>query len=213
MQRRGNESRIQGIAVVLAVLPGAVLALRFAIEGIGADPIKELTRTTGDWALRFVFVSLAITPLRRFSGWRFLAPLRRSFGLAGFAYAVAHMLTWLILDLGLDPAAIAEDLTERPYVMVGMTSFLILTALALTSTRRAMKRLGRRWVTLHRAVYVAAPLAVVHHFWLIKADYRPALVHAAILSALFGARWLWRLRLPPVPDERILPHRPDPTRP
>lgn len=213
MPRRGIESRVQAIALFLAALPGAVLALRFAIEGIGADPIKVLTHTTGDWAIRFVFLSLAITPLRRFSGWRWLAPLRRSFGLAGFAYAAVHMLTWLVLDLGLDPEAVAEDLTERPYVMAGMSSFLILTALALTSTRRAMKRLGRRWVTLHRGVYLAAPLALVHHFWLIKADYRPALVHAAILAAVVAARWLWRLRLPPVPDERILPHRPDPTRP
>ena len=224
MRGRGKEQRIQALAVALAALPAALLALRFASEGIGADPIKDLTHTTGDWALRFVFVSLAITPLRRFSGWRFLAPLRRTFGLAGFAYAVAHMLTWLALDLGFDPAAVAEDLSERPYVMAGMTSFLILSALALTSTRSAMKRLGRRWLTLHRLVYAAAPLALVHHFWLIKADYRPALVHAAILASLVGARLLWhfrearpgpleRTRLPPVPDERILPHRPGPRRP
>ena len=194
MRGRGNEQRIQALAIALAALPAALLALRFASEGIGADPIKDLTHTTGDWALRFVFGSLAITPLRRCSGWRLLAPLRRTFGLAGFAYAAAHMLTWLALDLGFDPAGVAEDLTERPYVMAGMTSFLILSALALTSTRSAMKRLGRRWITLHRLVYAAAALALVHHFWLIKADYRPALVHAAILAALFGTRLFWHFR-------------------
>jgi sulfoxide reductase heme-binding subunit YedZ len=190
------EKHIQALAVALACLPAAVLLVRFATQGVGADPIKELTHTTGDWGLRFVFLSLAITPLRRFSGWRFVAPLRRTFGLAGFAYAAAHMLTWSILDLGLDPAEIALDLTERPYVMAGMAAFLILAALAATSTRRAMKRLGRRWLTLHRSVYAAAALALLHHFWLIKADYRPALVHAAILASLFGARILWRLTRP-----------------
>lgn len=190
------EKCIQALAVSLACLPAAVLLVRFATQGVGADPIKDLTHTTGDWGLRFVFLSLAITPLRRFSGWRFVAPLRRTFGLAGFAYAAAHMLTWSVLDLALDPAAILEDLTERPYVMAGMAAFLILAALAATSTRRAMKRLGRRWLTLHRSVYAAAALALLHHFWLIKADYRPALVHAAIFAALFGARILWRLTRP-----------------
>ena len=196
MKSPGVAQRIQIAAVAVACLPAAVVLARFATEGVGADPIKTLTHTTGDWALRFVFVSLAITPLRRFSGWRFVAPLRRTFGLAGFAYAVAHMLTWSILDLGLDTAAIAKDLTERPYIMAGMAAFLILTALAATSTRRAMKRLGRRWLTLHRSVYAAASLALLHHFWLIKADYRPALVHAAILASLFGARIAWRLTRP-----------------
>jgi methionine sulfoxide reductase heme-binding subunit len=194
MRGRGTERRVQALAVALACLPAAVLALRFATQGIGADPIKDLTHTTGEWAIRFVFLSLAITPLRRFFGWRFLAPLRRTFGLAGFVYAVAHMLTWSLLDLGFEPAAITEDLTERPYVMAGMTSFVLLAILAATSTRGAMKRLGRRWITLHRLVYAAAALALVHHFWLIKADYRPALVHAAILAVLLGARVAWHLR-------------------
>jgi len=196
MRGRGIERRLQALAVALACLPAAVLALRFATQGVGPDPIKDLTHTTGEWAIRFVFLSLAITPARRFFGWPFLAPLRRTFGLAGFAYAVAHMLTWSFLDLGFDPAAIAEDLTERPYVMAGMTSFVILAVLAATSTRSAMKRLGRRWITLHRLVYAAAVLALVHHFWLIKADYRPALVHAAILAVLLGARVAWGLRKP-----------------
>lgn len=196
MRGRENARRVQGLAIALACLPAAVLALRFATQGVGADPIKELTHTTGEWAIRFVFLSLAISPLRRFFGWPFLAPLRRTFGLAGFAYAVAHMLTWSLLDLEFEPAAIAEDLTERPFVMAGMASFVILSVLAATSTRSAMKRLGRRWITLHRLVYAAAALALVHHFWLIKADYRPALLHAAILAVLFGARIAWRLRKP-----------------
>jgi len=194
MTRSRFEKRLGPLAVAVACLPAAALALRFATEGVGPDPIKDLTHTSGDWALRFVLVSLAITPLRRLSGWSALAPLRRLFGLAAFAYAVAHLLTWSILDLGLDPAALAEDLTERPYVMAGMASFAILLALAATSTRASMKRLGRRWITLHRAVYAAAALALLHYFWLIRADYRPAIIHSAILAALLGARLAWGLR-------------------
>lgn len=198
MRDRNVEQRIHRLAnvitLVIVCLPAAALALSFAMRGVGADPIEDLTHTTGEWAIRFLFVSLAITPLRRVCGWRFLAPLRRRFGLAAFAHAAAHLLVWSVLDHALDPAALVEDLTERPYVMAGMAAFLILAALAATSTRSAMKRLGRRWVTLHRLAYAAAGLALLHHFWLIKADYRPALVHAAILVVLLGARVYWRLR-------------------
>jgi sulfoxide reductase heme-binding subunit YedZ len=196
--RSANDQRIQLFAVAIACLPAALLGLRFATRGIGAEPIEELTHTSGEWGLRLLLLSLAITPLRRLTGWRFLAPLRRTFGLAGFAYAAAHLLTWSVLDRELDASAIAEDLTERPYVMAGMASFAILTALAATSTRAAMKRLGRRWIRLHRAVYAAAGLALLHHFWLIKADYRPAFVHAAILTALLAARVLRPRRAPAV---------------
>jgi sulfoxide reductase heme-binding subunit YedZ len=166
----------------------------FAVDGLGANPIEEITHVTGESALRLVLLSLAVTPARRFFGWRSIAGLRRTFGLAGFTYACLHLSTWAFLDLGLDLEAIGEDLTERPYVMAGMAAFSLLLALALTSTRGAIKRLGSRWVTLHRAVYVAAILAIIHHFWLIKADYLPAIVHGGILAVLLGARLLWRAR-------------------
>ena len=107
---------------------------------------------------------------------------------------MAHLLTWAVLDLGLDPALIAEDLVERPYVMVGMAAFLILAALAATSTRRAMKRLGRHWPQLHRLVYAAGGLGLLHHCWLVKADYRPPLIHAAVLAVLLAARLVHHLR-------------------
>jgi sulfoxide reductase heme-binding subunit YedZ len=182
------------IAIFLAALPLVALALEFAIQGPGANPIEEITHVTGEWGLRLILISLAITPARQFFGLRKSASLRRTFGLAGFAYATLHLSTWALLDLGLDTGAIVEDLTERPYIMVGMAAFSLLTVLALTSTRAWMKRLGHRWVRLHRAVYVAAMLGVVHHFWLIKADYRPAIVHALILASLLGARLVWRAR-------------------
>jgi sulfoxide reductase heme-binding subunit YedZ len=192
------ERRLKLGAIAVACGPAIALGARFAIEGIGADPIKTLTHTTGDWALRFLLVSLAVTPLRRFAGLRRIAPLRRTFGLAAFAYALAHLLIWSVLDLGLEPAALVEDLTERPYVMAGMAAFAILAVLAATSTRAAMKRLGARWPLLHRAVYAAAVLALLHYFWLIKADLLPAWIHAAILALLLAARILWRFRRPAV---------------
>jgi sulfoxide reductase heme-binding subunit YedZ len=184
------------IVIALAALPALGLVLRFALQGLGANPIEDVTHVTGAWGLRLVLCSLAITPLRRFFGWKGIAPLRRTLGLAGFGYAVIHLVTWSFVDLGLDFDAIVEDLTERPYVMAGMAAFSLLFILAVTSTRASMRRLGSRWVKLHRIVYVAAILGVVHHFWLIKADYRPAIVHAALLAGLLGARVVWVARQP-----------------
>lgn len=196
MRPRGFEGWIALGALAVMVTPALALGVRFVVEGVGPDPIKDLTHTSGDWALRFLLASLAVTPLRRLTGWRGLASLRRSFGLASFAYALAHVLCWAVLDLGLDPAALAEDLSERPFVMAGMTAFVLLAALAATSTRKAMRRLGPRWVALHRAVYAAASIALVHYFWSLRADDRPAWIHAAILAALLGLRLAWRLRRP-----------------
>lgn len=183
-------------AIALASLPALGLATRFATNGLGANPIEEITHVSGEWGLRFVLCSLAITPLRHFFGWKSIAPLRRTFGLAGFCYACVHLATWSFLDLGFDVEAIIEDITERPYVMAGMAAFSILLALALTSTRASMRRLGKRWGKLHQMVYLAATLGVIHHFWLTKADYRPAIVHAALLTTLLGARVVWSLRRP-----------------
>lgn len=188
LRRPASARLLRRAAVVVALAPALWLAGRFALEGAGPDPIETLTHATGDWAIRLLLLSLAVTPLRRLSGWPSLAPLRRTFGLAAFAWAAAHGLVWAVLDLGLEPAALLEDATERPYVMAGMTALAILAVLAATSTQAAMRRLGARWKTLHRAVYVAAAAAVVHHFWLVKADTRPPLVHAGILAGLLAAR-------------------------
>jgi sulfoxide reductase heme-binding subunit YedZ len=182
------------IAIALAAIPGLALTIRFALEGPGANPVEDITHVSGEWALRCVLASLAVTPARRLFGWRWVAPLRRTLGLAGFTWAVVHVATWALLDHGLALGAIAEDLTERPYVMAGMAAFAVLLALAITSTRGWQRQLGPQWTRLHRVVYLAAALAVVHHFWLIKADYRPAIVHGTLLAGLLGARLAWRLR-------------------
>jgi sulfoxide reductase heme-binding subunit YedZ len=182
------------IVIILAALPAVGLVAEFAINGPGANPIEEITHLTGEWGLRLILLSLAVTPARRWFGWRQIAPLRRTLGLAGFTYACLHLSTWALLDHGLDLNAIWEDLAERPFVMAGMGSFSLLLALAVTSTRSSIRRLGQHWVRLHQAVYAAAILAVIHHFWLTKADYRPAIVHGTILALLLAARLIGRAR-------------------
>jgi sulfoxide reductase heme-binding subunit YedZ len=185
---------LHAIAILAAALPALILVGDFALNGPGANPIEEVTHVTGEWGLRLILISLAITPARKFLGLRKIAPLRRTFGLAGFTYACLHLSTWAFFDLGLDVDAIIEDLTERPYIMVGMAAFSLLFVLAVTSTRSWMKKLGKRWIRLHRIVYGAAILVVIHHFWLIKTDYRPAIVHGVALATLLGARLVWRAR-------------------
>jgi sulfoxide reductase heme-binding subunit YedZ len=164
------------------------LAWRAAHDGLGANPIEAATHATGDWALRFLLASLAVTPVRRWLGWRDAIAYRRTLGLAAFAYAALHFAIWSVVDLGLDGAAIVEDIAERPFVTVGFAAFLLLAPLAATSTRAAMRRLGRNWVRLHRLVYVAAGLAVVHYLWLVKADLREPLLYAGVLGVLLAAR-------------------------
>ncbi len=187
--------RAQAALVAVALVPVAVLVLRFFFgDGLGAEPIEEITHTTGEWAMRLLLLTLAVSPLRQWLGWNVLAPFRRTLGLLAFSYAALHLATWLALDQFFDLEAITEDLTERPFVIAGMASFALLVPLAATSTRTMVRRLGRRWLTLHRLVYAAAIAAVIHHIWLVKADLRPALIHAGVLAALLLARPMARVR-------------------
>jgi sulfoxide reductase heme-binding subunit YedZ len=175
------------VGAALAPLGG--LALGAARGTLGANPVETITHTTGIWALRLLIASLAITPLRRaaprLSG---LAPYRRTLGLLAFAYALLHAATFFALDLGFALARLAEEVAERPYVTLGFAALAALTPLAATSTRAWQRRLGRRWVALHRLAYVAALLAVAHFLWLVKADSREPLGYAAVLALLLAAR-------------------------
>lgn len=181
---------IQTLAVCVCAAPAAAVAAQAATTGLGANPIEALTHVTGEWALRFLLVSLAVTPARRWLGFTWVAPLRRTFGLAAFAYASLHLATYVGLDQFFDLEAIVEDVLDRRYITVGMAGFLCLLPLALTSTRGAIKRLGQRWITLHRLAYVAGVCGVVHYLWLVKADLLAPIVHAAILVTLLLSRWL-----------------------
>jgi sulfoxide reductase heme-binding subunit YedZ len=184
----GRRRWLRAALFAAAAAPALWLAWAAARGGLGANPIETITHTTGSAALRCLLATLAVTPLRRFAGWHALAAQRRMLGLFAFFYASLHFLTWSLLDLGLDLEALVEDVAERPYVTAGFTAFLLLVPLAITSTRGWVRRLGRRWVLLHRLAYVSAGLAIVHYLWLVKADLRPPLAYGAVLALLLAAR-------------------------
>jgi sulfoxide reductase heme-binding subunit YedZ len=164
----------------------------FELTGsLGANPVEEILDRFGNWALRFIMITLAVTPLRRITGWNWLSRFRRMFGLFTFFYVLMHFLTWLILDQGLLLSAIIEDLFERPFITIGFAAFLLLIALAATSTNAARRRLGRRWQSLHNATYVIAILGVWHYWWQVKQDITEPLIYAVILTILLGARVIW----------------------
>jgi sulfoxide reductase heme-binding subunit YedZ len=175
--------------------PLGLLAYRGAAGGLGANPIEFITHRTGFWCLTLLVVTLAITPVRRISGWNGLVRYRRLVGLFSFFYGLLHFLTYLVLDQFFDLSAIAADILKRPYITVGFTAFLILLLLAATSPRAAVRRLGRRWQTIHRLIYAAAGLAVLHFYWKrsAKNDVFDPLIFAAIVAILLAARipaWL-----------------------
>jgi sulfoxide reductase heme-binding subunit YedZ len=160
-----------------------------AIDDLGADPIAWLTHQTGSWALYSLFASLAMTPLRRWTGWGGFIRLRRQLGLFAFFYASLHLGTYAVLDLGLDFSHLLEDIARRPYITVGFTAWLLLLPLALTSNRMMMRRLGRRWQQLHRLVYPISALVCLHYLWLVKADLRWPLAFSVLYLVLMAARW------------------------
>lgn len=180
-------------AVFLACLaPLLWLALQLLRGDLGADPVARLTHETGIWALRLLLLSLAMTPLRRLTGSPWPLRLRRMIGLFAFAYAAAHLLVYVALDLQAYWPQLLEDIVRRPFITVGAAALALLLPLALTSTRAMQRRLGRRWRTLHRLVYPAAVLACLHFLWLVKADWREPAIHLGIALLLLA------LRLPPL---------------
>ena len=185
---------LKTVAHLLALLPLWLMARATLADALGADPVAELTHRTGDWALRFLLLSLAMTPLRRVLDQAWPIRFRRLLGLYAFAYACLHLTIYVVLDLNGYWAQILEDIVKRPFITVGFLAWLLLTPLAITSTRGWIKRLGRRWGQLHRAVYAVGILAVLHFFWLVKADLREPLIYAAILALLLGLRLYWRWR-------------------
>jgi methionine sulfoxide reductase heme-binding subunit len=161
--------------------------------GLGVNPVEAITHRTGDWALRLLLATLAVTPMRHLTGWQPLGRVRRMLGLFAFFYACLHMLVYFVLDAGLSLAWLLDDVLKRPYVTAGFTAFCLLLPLALTSTDAMVRRLGgRRWRSLHRLVYPAAGAAVLHFLWLVKADLSEPLLYLAILAVLLA------LRLPPI---------------
>lgn len=159
---------------------------------LGANPIEFITRSLGTWTLVLLLITLSITPLRHLSGWSSLIRLRRMAGLFAFFYALLHFSTYLWLDQFFDLQAIYKDMLKRPFITAGFAAFILLLPLAITSTNAMMKRLGgKRWQLLHRLIYPAAMLAVLHYWWLVKKDITQPLVYAALLAVLLAYRvWL-----------------------
>jgi sulfoxide reductase heme-binding subunit YedZ len=190
-----------------ALAPAAWLAVQLRSElllgtgALGADPVAAVEHFLGLWALRLLLVTLAVTPLRQLTGLTVVLRFRRLLGLYAFAYATLHFAAYLVLDLRGYWTQIFEEIVERPYITVGFLAWLLLVPLAITSTRNAMRRLGRRWAQLHRLVYAAAVLAVLHFWWLVKSDIREPALYAAILALLLGWR-LWRRVRPVSPGRR-----------
>ncbi|HDK38344.1 MAG TPA: sulfoxide reductase heme-binding subunit YedZ [Thiolapillus brandeum] len=172
----------------LSLLPLAAITWGMFNDGLGPNPVEALSHETGSWALRFLLITLAMTPLRRLTGWRRPVLLRRMLGLFSFFYVCLHVLVWLWLDREFAWSGMLADIAKRPYITVGFLSFMMLTALALTSNTYSMRRLGKRWQALHRLVYAAAALAVLHFIWLVKADLLQPLIYLGILVVLMLLR-------------------------
>lgn len=169
------------------LIPLILLAAGVFTGGLGADPIEYVTLRTGFATLLMLMCTLAVTPARRLTGWNWLAPARRTLGLCAFLYVCLHLATYLV-DQGFAWTYIVEDVAERPYVTAGFTAFLLLVPLALTSTKASIRRLGKRWQKLHKVVYLATGLGVLHFIWLVKSDLRDPLIFAAVFALLMALR-------------------------
>lgn len=190
--------RFKPVLFVLGLAPFARWVWLGMDNGLTANPVEFLTRSSGTWTLVCLLVTLSITPLRRLTGQPALVRVRRMCGLFAFFYGAMHFMAWVWWDRGLDPAAMLQDIGERPFITVGFAAFVLMAALAATSTQWAMRRLGKRWQQLHRAIYAIGLLAVLHYWWhkAGKNDLTQPALYAAVLALLLGWRivaW-WRRR-------------------
>ena len=177
---------LKPLVFIICLLPLLRAGLLFSAA---VNPIEFITRSTGTWALVGLLVTLSITPLRQITGWNRLIQFRRMLGLFAFFYALLHFTTYIWLDQFFDFSAILKDIIKRPFITLGFATFVLLIPLAVTSTNGWMRRLKRNWGRLHRLIYLIAPLAVIHYFWLVKKDLTQPLIYGAILLVLLG----WRL--------------------
>lgn len=183
---------LKPLVFLLCLAPALWLSWLVLTNGLGTNPIERLTHFSGEWALRMVLIGLAITPVRRLTGWQGIARVRRMLGLFACFYATLHLSVYIVFDHFFDLAAIWRDVVKHPYILLGMSAYLLLLPLALTSTNGMMRRLGKRWKPLHRLVYLVAILGVLHFIWLVKADLREPLWYAGVLSCLLLIRVWWR---------------------
>jgi sulfoxide reductase heme-binding subunit YedZ len=185
---------IKSVLFVLALLPFARIVW-LVVRQVPVDPVEFVTHGTGDWALYLLCATLTVTPLRRLTGWNWLIRLRRLLGLYTFFYGAMHFLTFLWADHGFDVGAMWKDVLKRPFITVGFIAFVLLVPLAATSTNAMIKRLGRRWAQLHRLIYLIAPLAILHYWWMKagKHNFEQPIVWGTVVAVLLGLRVYWSL--------------------
>jgi len=179
---------------ILALVPFAILLLRIYRNDLGPDPAQELSIETGEWTLRFLLITLAMTPLRQITNQAVFVRHRRMLGLFALFYASVHFLSWMAFLLAFRFFAIMEELIERPYITLGFSAYLILIALGATSPKAVARKLGKNWKRLHRLVYIAAVLGVVHLLWILRSDISEALFYGSILAFLLGYRFVHYFR-------------------
>jgi len=179
---------IKPILFTACLVPFIALVIGAVNNTLGTNPVETMTHETGEWTLRFLLLTLMITPLRRLSGKSWVIKLRRMLGLYAFFYACLHFITYIWLDQYFDWMEIIRDIPKRPFITVGFAAFVLLIPLAVTSNNKMMRRLKKNWVKLHKLVYVIAVLGVLHFLWLVKADTLEPLIYASILLVLLGYR-------------------------
>lgn len=190
-----NPALLKPPLFLACLVPLAYYAWSAQTDALEGEPVEALRRGLGIWALNFLLLTLAVTPLRKYSGWPWLGRLRRMLGLFVFFYAVLHLVTYLWLDQSFDWPEIVRDIAKRPFIVVGMLAFLLLLPLALTSNAFALRKLGgRRWQDLHRNVYLIGLLAVLHYAWMAEASIGRPLLYGLLLGMLLGLRIWWRVR-------------------
>jgi sulfoxide reductase heme-binding subunit YedZ len=190
-------SAIKAFLFLLALLPFARLAWGIFADQLGANPLEFITWNTGDWTLYFLCITLAVTPLRRLTGWNWLLRLRRMIGLFAFFYASLHFTTFFWFDHFFDVQEMLKDVAKRPFILVGFTAFVLLIPLAITSTNGMVKRLGgKRWQWLHRLIYVIAPLGILHFWWMKagKHNFEQPIIFGTIVAILLLLRVVWAVQ-------------------
>ncbi|PCJ17797.1 MAG: sulfoxide reductase heme-binding subunit YedZ [SAR86 cluster bacterium] len=185
---------IKPVVFVIALIPFIILLVRIFQNDLGPDPVQELSLETGEWTLQFLILAIAMTPLRRITNRIEFVRHRRMIGLFALFYATLHLAVWLTFLLEFRWLAILEEVIERPYITVGFSSYLILLALGLTSPKFMLRKLGKNWKRLHKLVYVAAVLGVLHLLWILRLDIGSAVFYGSLVAVLLGYRLWFYLR-------------------
>ena len=185
---------IKIVVFLLALVPAGHLAYRTYTSDLGVNPAETLQLETGEWALKFLLATLAVTPLRRLTGWNRVIQYRRMLGLFAFFYASLHFLTYIVLDKSFAFGEMLADVAKRPFITMGFIAFVAMVPLAVTSTKGWIRRLGRRWQSLHRLIYVSAIAAAIHFVWKVKVAVGEPVYYAAVVALLLGFRVVWQLK-------------------